>query len=60
MSWTRLLGKERTDEELAAIRAEVAKGWEIDEFTCDKCPDRYTCEYAFDMYNTNGDCLANK
>lgn len=55
-----MTGRKRTDEELSKIRAEVAQGWEIDEFTCDKCSDRYDCEYAFDMYNTNGDCLANK
>lgn len=24
------------------------------------CVDRATCEYAFDLYNTNGDCMARK
>jgi hypothetical protein len=28
--------------------------------TCHGCPDRKTCEYAFDPYNTHGDCLAMK
>jgi hypothetical protein len=29
-------------------------------FTCFECKVRETCEYAFDNYNTGGDCLANK
>lgn len=29
-------------------------------FTCDTCPSNDTCEWAFDGYNTNGDCLAEK
>jgi len=28
--------------------------------TCDKCPERETCEFAYDTYNTDGDCLALK
>lgn len=28
--------------------------------TCWNCVDQATCEYAFDLYNTNGDCLAIK
>ena len=28
--------------------------------TCWNCVDQATCEYAFDLYNTNGDCLARK
>gem|GEM_PF-4086041 len=28
--------------------------------TCDTCSDAPTCEYAFDLYNTDGDCLASK
>jgi len=30
------------------------------EFTCDNCPDRDKCEYAYDPYCTDGDCLAVK
>lgn len=29
-------------------------------FTCDNCEDAYDCMYAFDPYNTDGDCLADK
>ncbi|MGN6103518.1 MAG: hypothetical protein ACTHU0_00195 [Kofleriaceae bacterium] len=28
--------------------------------TCDDCPHTATCPWAFDAYNTNGDCLAEK
>lgn len=28
-------------------------------FTCDDCPRGAYCAYAFDSYNTAGDCLAN-
>lgn len=28
------------------------------KLTCDDCPMRFTCEFAADLYNTNGDCLA--
>ena len=29
-------------------------------FTCFKCKDNTTCEFAWDLYNLNGDCLAIK
>jgi hypothetical protein len=28
------------------------------EFTCFDCSVRDTCEYAWGLYNTNGDCIA--
>jgi len=28
--------------------------------TCDGCPRRHTCPYAYDPYNIDGDCLAEK
>ena len=28
--------------------------------TCNKCPDVEECPYAWDPYNTDGDCLADK
>ena len=28
--------------------------------TCNKCEDVNTCKFAWDPYNTNGDCLASK
>lgn len=30
------------------------------EFTCDGCSYSPSCEYVYDLYNTYGDCLANK
>lgn len=29
-------------------------------YTCDDCTDADQCEFAYDSYNTNGDCLALK
>jgi hypothetical protein len=31
-----------------------------EDLTCNNCPDKATCHYAFDAYNTNGDCLTSK
>lgn len=61
-SWTALLGPERTDNELAAMRVEYIQGYGMGEmsFTCDDCPAKRTCGFVFDLYNTNGDCLAEK
>ena len=30
------------------------------EFTCDGCGHAPSCALAFDLYNTDGDCLASK
>lgn len=30
------------------------------EFTCRKCPSNASCDFAFDLYNVNGGCLAEK
>ena len=29
-------------------------------FTCDLCLDRDNCEFSYDAYNTDGDCLKEK
>lgn len=50
-------------EEVAAYRAEVVASQEGDPatvLTCDACSRVNTCMLAFDTYNTNGDCLAEK
>lgn len=31
-----------------------------ENLTCFECAENKTCEYAWDAYNTNGDCLAEK
>lgn len=28
--------------------------------SCHDCGDKYDCDFAWDAYNTNGDCLAEK
>lgn len=40
-----------------ALRAENAH---LDIYTCHKCAARQECEFAWDHYNTGGDCLAVK
>lgn len=60
MGWVEFLGPKLSDEELAARRVRSAELFPIDVFTCDDCPARWTCEWAFDPYNTDGDCLAEK
>lgn len=35
-------------------------GYDVDDCTCNICPDSDSCKYSFDLYNTNGDCLASK
>jgi hypothetical protein len=32
----------------------------VDRYTCSVCPVWRTCNYAFDDYNLDGDCLAEK
>lgn len=54
-----------TPEQLAASRQRAlavlgALGVHPEGFTCDDCPSAPLCEWAFDGYNTLGDCLAEK
>lgn len=32
----------------------------LQEFTCVSCDHERDCEFAWDLYNTGGDCLASK
>ena len=32
----------------------------LDIYTCNACTQQETCKFAFDHYNTSGDCLAEK
>lgn len=32
----------------------------VKDFTCHDCCDCSICEFVYDMYNTDGDCLASK
>ena len=48
-------------EERKSVRTSDARGSAPDtSFTCDECRDAPICVLAFDPYNTNGDCLAEK
>ena len=52
-----------TPEEVVTYRAEVVASQEGDPstvLTCDTCPRANICTLAFDTYNTDGDCLAEK
>lgn len=49
--------QERASAEHRAYMVELTG---IQSFTCDDCPAKLSCNYAFDAYNTNGDCLAEK
>ncbi|MEN6550163.1 MAG: hypothetical protein ABFE07_29315 [Armatimonadia bacterium] len=33
---------------------------EHQDYTCSRCGAEAECEYAYDLYNTSGDCLAEK
>lgn len=32
----------------------------VSSITCEDCPHNDDCEWAWDLYNTDGDCLAMK
>jgi hypothetical protein len=44
------------------IGADVSLGnkEQLTKLTCDDCISSNVCEFAFDLYNTDGDCLALK
>jgi len=59
------MAKRLTENELNllrnAAREQLAREGETTlKFTCDGCPSRFECEWVYDLYNTDGDCLAEK
>lgn len=47
------------DERRERLRNDCPPGWP--QLTCYTCIGQFKgCEYAFDWYNTSGDCLAEK
>lgn len=58
----------RTSADLVQLRAKslafaADSGWPLPAgvvFTCDDCASAPECEFVFDPYNTDGDCLAEK
>lgn len=59
--------EKRTAEQLVQLRAKMTD-WHREHlgleegvvFTCDGCSAAHDCEFVFDPYNTDGDCLAEK
>ena len=51
-------------DRLAATGEDLADfdypGPDLDTLTCKECPERSTCKFVDDWYNTDGDCLAYK
>ena len=65
----RALGEDRKEVDEVSIFDDkpwdsVPEAPELDikpeEYTCYDCPEKHTCEWAWDDYNTQGDCLATK
>lgn len=58
------MAETRSDKILQELRKFVVmrdfKGVDDVAFTCDGCARAPVCEFAFDAYNTNGDCLEMK
>jgi hypothetical protein len=43
-----------------AVNDGVENALTVEHFTCCNCPCVVTCDYAYDLYNLDGDCLAVK
>jgi hypothetical protein len=58
------LKRPRSMWELVQLRTksinEYREGMIVDEFTCDHCAQVSYCSLAFDIYNTDGECLYAK
>lgn len=55
-----LLSQQVIDNQIKAVKEEVKAEEPEPELTCVECPSVKNCEFAYDSYNTNGDCLAEK
>jgi len=52
---------EASEAKRRALEVIQETGWTgIELITCETCRDNDGCEFAFDPYNTNGDCLESK
>jgi len=55
------LSAKRTKWKQDSIKMMIDFGYlvkdEDPKFSCDDCPDVNKCQFAFDPYNTHGDCL---
>jgi hypothetical protein len=57
--WEELLNAINQNIDAVAVNR-VRRFFGADILTCLRCIHACRCEYAFDLYNTNGDCLATK
>lgn len=48
------------DRRSEAIKLLRRLGIRFSYITCDRCPLRDSCPYAYDPYNIDGDCIAAK
>lgn len=59
-----IIEQEKEVKEFQRTYKEYSEGGDIapSDITCNNCPyeSNATCEWAWDMYNTHGDCLALK
>lgn len=60
-----MLTQEEARKEADGTRAALQVIWHVDappdvEVTCESCKLNDSCWVAFDPYNTDGDCLADK
>lgn len=53
-------GHDLTEEEKEELEDEYYKDINKEMLTCFSCKYAGTCQYAYDPYNTDGDCLASK
>ena len=58
--FTETFNVRHTDQDLEALRLIRVQDIDGEKFTCDGCSVTRLCPFAFDAYNTNGDCLAVK
>lgn len=53
-----MLNSEKEQEEIAKFdKAMKERGYTYEVIECVGCPRNDTCELAWDLYNTDGDCL---
>jgi hypothetical protein len=55
----------RTDAQLVDLRrsatdAGIVEGYPVSSFTCDGCVRAPRCQFVYDPYNQDGDCLDDK
>jgi len=52
--------REITEKEIEELKWFLGDDFDVKDLTCTDCDAKETCPFAFDPYNTHGDCLAEK